>query len=304
MYQLESYDDLGRRLTFPLVKVMTTIGRDPDSDIVLSDEDVSRNHAKIYLMGGAVKIKDENSVNKTFVNNRPIEEMVDLNLGAELIIGSNQFFLRKTDEVGVEDLKLTTILSIDQVRDMTRIYEAPDENLLKKEELGQTVVADKQDLMGNIYLKKINFAVYPALEVIYGPEKGMKYLLPYGMHRLGRGEAANIRINDTMVSSLHGTIEVTEAEVSYTDEGSRNGTILNNKIVTAHLLHHGDVLMLGNTKMKFTYPEEARREKVAAYQPADGKVSAPWLAQYGVWLGVGVAGAGLVVVLLFLLLGK
>jgi pSer/pThr/pTyr-binding forkhead associated (FHA) protein len=124
MFQLESSDDLGRKLVFPLVKVMTTIGRDPNCDIVLADDDVSRHHAKVYLMAGAVKVKDENSVNGTYVNNARIGEMTVAPLNAEIIIGSNQFFLRQAADVIEEDLRLTSVLTIRQLRDMTFDYQS------------------------------------------------------------------------------------------------------------------------------------------------------------------------------------
>ena len=158
MFQLESSDDLGRKLVFPLVKVMTTIGRDPNCDIVLADDDVSRHHAKIYLMGGVVKIKDENSVNGTYVANARIAEMTVMPSGSELIIGSNQFFLRESHDVVEEDLALTSVLTIDQLRDMTTDFnEALDALPPDSGDMAKTVVVDKQEMLENIYLKKINF---------------------------------------------------------------------------------------------------------------------------------------------------
>jgi len=296
MFQLESSDDLGRKLVFPLVKVMTTVGRDPNCDIVLADDDVSRRHAKIYLMGGMVKIKDENSVNGTFINNVRITEMTTVPLNAELIFGSNQFFLRQVAGVVPEDLRLTSVLSIDQLRDMTIDYQSLlDDVPPEGPDMAKTTVVDKQEILENIYLKKINFRVYPTLEVIFGIDRGRKYVLvPGADHRLGRGENCNIRLNDTMVSSVHGSIEVGPDEVVYTDEGSRNGSILNNKIVQTHPLKHGDVLVLGNTKLKFTHPEQARRSglrPVAGTRPVDEGVN--W-AKYALWAAIGLAGAGLI----------
>ena len=293
MFQLESSDDLGRKLVFPLVKVMTTIGRDPNCDIVLADDDVSRHHAKVYVMGGVVKIKDENSVNGTYVNNARIAEMTAVPLNGELIVGSNQFFLRYAATMVPDDIKLTSVLTIDQLREMTIDYqslldEVPPEGM----DMARTVVADKQEILENIYLKKINFRVYPAVEIIFGADKGRKYVLAYGSdHRLGRGENCNIRLNDPMVSSVHGTIAVSPEEVVYTDEGSRNGSILNNKIVQTHPLKHGDVLVLGNTKLKFTHPEQARRDR--ASQPADLPIvsrDTTWV-KAALWIGVSLVAA-------------
>jgi len=303
MFLLESSDDLGRKLTFPLVKVMTVIGRDPNCDIVLADSDVSRQHAKIYLMGNSVKIKDESSINGTYVNNRLITEMVELPNNAEVIIGSNQFFLRQVAEMEEDNLQLTTILTVDQLRDITDVHdELLDDMPPNESELGMTVVADKRELLENIYLKKINFAVYPSLEIIFGPDKGKKFLLPYGEHRLGRQETCNVRLSDAMVSGLHGTIEVKEGEVVYTDEGSRNGSVLNNKIVDTHPLQHRDVLVLGNTKLKFTHPEQARLEASDRREQTMSRTPVSLWKDKRTWFLLGAA--GLFVVLLFILLSR
>ncbi len=301
MFQLESRDDLGRILAFPLVKVRTTIGRDPNCDIVLEDEDVSRHHARIYVMGGQVKIKDENSANGTYVNNAPIADMADLPIGGEIIIGSNLFFLRQVDAApDEENLQLTTMLTLDQLRDMTQSFSSLLDDAPSTANLADTVILNRRELIENIYLKQIAFMAHPTLEIIFGPDKGRKYVLTPGEHRLGRGANCNIRVDDPMVSGLHGTIMVDSDQTVYTDEGSRNGSILNNKIVQTHPLRHRDVLVLGSTRLKYLNPKEkaavATGAPIGAY-PAGG---GPWLARYGLWLGIGAAGVGLVVLLAML----
>jgi pSer/pThr/pTyr-binding forkhead associated (FHA) protein len=302
MFQLESSDDLGRKLMFPLVKVKTTIGRDPNCDIVLEDEDVSRHHARIYVMGEVVKIKDEGSVNGTYVNNGRIAEMTEVPVGGELIVGSNQFFLRSSPDAPTADnLQLTTMLTVDQLRDMTQNFDALlDDVPAPAADMPETAVMHKNELLENIYNKRINFRPHASLEIIFGPDKGKKYLLTPGEHRLGRGTNCNVHLTDPMVSGLHGTIEVTAEQIVYTDEGSRNGTVLNNKLVTTHPLRHRDVLVIGNTKLKFLNPMEAKLgpHKAPDAPPVPRRMT--WLAQYGVWVAVGAAVFGLIILLIVL----
>lgn len=304
MFQLESSDDLGRKLVFPLIKVKTTIGRDPSSDIVLQDEDVSRHHCRLYVMNAQVKIKDEDSANGTFVNNVRVKDMIDVPVGAELIIGSNQFYLRSVEDLPEEEnLQLTTMLTVDQLRDMTQSFD----NLLDQmpppsDQIATTMVADKEQLLENIYQKKIDLKIHPSLEVIYGPDKGRKYLLTPGEHRIGRGGNCNIHLADPMISGVHATVEVDGASIIFTDEGSRNGSILNNKIVHTHPLHHKDVLVLGGTKMKFVYPLETKGDSYTppAEQPAEPPAVVSWLAKYGVWVTVGIAALALLIIIFVL----
>jgi pSer/pThr/pTyr-binding forkhead associated (FHA) protein len=54
---------------FPLTRSIITIGRDPGSDIVPSDSQISRQHAEICRQGNEFVITDLGSTNGTFINN-------------------------------------------------------------------------------------------------------------------------------------------------------------------------------------------------------------------------------------------
>jgi len=54
--------------TFPLDKDFIRLGRDPGSDIVISDPQISRQHARITRQGDLMMIEDLGSTNGTFVN--------------------------------------------------------------------------------------------------------------------------------------------------------------------------------------------------------------------------------------------
>ncbi len=58
--------DIGRR--FPLIDRQYTVGRDTDASLVVSRSSVSRQHARIYLVGEAWWVEDLGSTNGTFVN--------------------------------------------------------------------------------------------------------------------------------------------------------------------------------------------------------------------------------------------
>jgi FHA domain/zinc-ribbon domain len=64
----------------------TTIGRSPDCDIFLDDVTVSRKHAVLVREDNGYVIRDEGSLNGTFLNRRRIES-ARLEHGDELQIG-------------------------------------------------------------------------------------------------------------------------------------------------------------------------------------------------------------------------
>ncbi len=72
---------------FPLDKPVTRAGRHPDSDIFLDDITVSRRHAELERRDdGSVVIRDDGSLNGTYVNRERIDEQV-LARGDEVQIG-------------------------------------------------------------------------------------------------------------------------------------------------------------------------------------------------------------------------
>jgi len=95
---------------YPLDKLEISIGRAPNSDILLSkDKLTSRRHATVRYENGNYVLRDERSANGTFVNGQQIEEMVPrvLEEGDHVGIGEHELLFRSygsASTTGVEDL--------------------------------------------------------------------------------------------------------------------------------------------------------------------------------------------------------
>jgi DNA-binding NtrC family response regulator len=86
--------DLG--LAFPLGKRSLIVGKARECDIVLTDRAVSKKHLEVTLEGNAVRLRDLNSTNGTFVGQtRVIESLVPA--GTVVSVGRTRMHLR-TDE--------------------------------------------------------------------------------------------------------------------------------------------------------------------------------------------------------------
>lgn len=72
-----------------------TIGRETDNDIVIDSKLASRHHCIIQKIRDAYFLKDENSTNGTFLNDRriPSDKYVRLNRGDKLTIGSTNIVM-------------------------------------------------------------------------------------------------------------------------------------------------------------------------------------------------------------------
>jgi len=71
---------------FLLNRPVTTAGRLPGSDILLDDITVSRRHAEFRIEDRQHRVVDTGSLNKTYVNRRPVESAI-LAYGDEIQIG-------------------------------------------------------------------------------------------------------------------------------------------------------------------------------------------------------------------------
>lgn len=83
--------------TIPLGKIVT-IGRDSSNDIVLEDDQVSRNHALIRDEGDGYLIIDLGSSNGTFVNEKPVTSATLLQSNDVIRLGGNGFLFRYIEE--------------------------------------------------------------------------------------------------------------------------------------------------------------------------------------------------------------
>ena len=68
---------------------------------------------------------------------------------------------------------------------------------------------------------------------------------------IGRSKQNDIQIASEFVSRVHARIVTNDAGTVIEDLNSRNGTRVNLNAVARHTLKHGDVVVLGTTRIKF-----------------------------------------------------
>jgi len=88
--------------SFDLTTDKCVIGRDPNSDLVIEDIEVSKNHLTITRNGNTFLVEDQNSTNGTFLNGKKLKKPTTINNGDLISIGKNhvlEFVYEKTDEI-------------------------------------------------------------------------------------------------------------------------------------------------------------------------------------------------------------
>ncbi|MFI6174465.1 FHA domain-containing protein [Nonomuraea sp. NPDC051191] len=93
----------------------------------------------------------------------------------------------------------------------------------------------------------------PRLVVIH-PSQLAGVILPVGPGRrsLGRGHAADLRLDDPHLSSIHAALSQVGDQTSVEDLGSRNGTSVNGEpLRRPRILHDGDVVQFGMVRARY-----------------------------------------------------
>lgn len=207
----------------------TTLGRAEDNAIILDDAAVSRRHAQIRVDGSRVSIQDMGSGNGTFFGDERLEGAQELGNGDVVVIEPFQLLLRVDREgVGKDS---TRPVPASRPAPSTRLDAPPSR---AKREAGGSAAGG------------------PRLEVVRG--QGGPYLLTGENASIGRSEEATITLKDPSSSRKHAAIERTNRGWTITDLGSANGTYLNGASVKGAALQDGDIILIGNTELRFVEP--------------------------------------------------
>jgi diguanylate cyclase (GGDEF)-like protein len=105
------------------------------------------------------------------------------------------------------------------------------------------------------------------LVVITGPRIGQRLVLGEGKVDIGRGSQCGLMLDIDSVSRQHARVEWTGTGHKLVDNGSTNGTFVNEHRVTEHPLRDGDRIQIGKALIKYVgggnieaaYHEEIQR---------------------------------------------
>jgi predicted component of type VI protein secretion system len=87
---------------------------------------------------------------------------------------------------------------------------------------------------------------------------------------IGRSADCDVSLHDILLSRRHCKLERTAEGWALTDLGSRNGTVVNNRVVTQHLLSDGETFGIGRVRVRFRAEALAPGEETS-FAPARPK---------------------------------
>ncbi|HLL54853.1 MAG TPA: FHA domain-containing protein [Myxococcaceae bacterium] len=206
-----------------------TLGRDKSCQVVLAEQAVSRNHARISRDGALFFIEDLGSAYGTQIN------------GKKLPKGEKRL-LRDGDVIAIAQFDVT----FDRIRDL-----APSSE--KTSFMARQLVKDVMRGMGG---------EGPFFRYMNGPSEGKRVELSEAMELIiGRDPTADIVLDDDLVSRRHAKIRRDWSGTHVEDLDSRNGIKVNKKRVNRRTLKDKDELQVGNARLLYLDPSEVREEE-------------------------------------------
>ena len=86
---------------------------------------------------------------------------------------------------------------------------------------------------------------------------------------IGRGRQSGTRLSDLRVSRIHCQVEFRGSDIVLKDLKSVGGTLVNDRAITEQILRPGDVIQLGETKLRLECPDVADQRTLPPEHPGE-----------------------------------
>ncbi|MBJ6763127.1 FHA domain-containing protein [Myxococcaceae bacterium JPH2] len=224
-----------------------TLGRDKSCQIVLPQQAVSRNHARIVQEGSIYFLEDLGSAYGTQINGKALPKGEKRLLRNGDVIAVAQYdvrFDRVTELAAESGSEKTSFIARGMVKDVMRGLANSDER----------------------YLRYMN-----------GPREGQRIEISDAKEFVfGRDDKeADIVLKDDLVSRRHAKVRRDWSGTHVEDLGSRNGIRVNKKRVNRKALKDGDELEVGSTRLLYVDPTEPAEESVSLSADVAAPAPAP-----------------------------
>lgn len=218
MYKIVICDDEGKTTIVPFKRSEYSIGRNEGSIIRLTDRNVSRRHAMLSREKDLFFIEDLGSRNGVLVNTNIVGR------------GPRQVDLEESILIGDYRISISD-------KDYSSIP------------FGTQVDPRMDKSVGKV-------TPYARLVLVNGPHAGMELPLQDELYIVGRGDRANMYIDDPSISRAHARLEGAHDHWVVSDLDSSNGLYINGNKRDDYLLRSADIVEFGNTLFRYVAPRE------------------------------------------------
>lgn len=277
MLKLIIVDDEGRRTVVPFVRQEITIGRQEGNTIRLTERNVSRHHARFLRQNGAVLLEDLGSFNGVRINGARIEGMAAVNAGDRVQIGDYELAIDDDDSVHVIERSRSPTRELERRPEPVAV-EAPSPARREPVRPMPIPVASRQAESAPARpspslpapATEIDPAEAPRLVVLNTELAGGELACVRSTMMIGRSAANDLVLDHVSLAPTHARLlrEASGAwQIVHLD--SSNDMLVNGEAFGKARLRDGDLLQLGEVKLKFvaSHRDEASRPGEAGPSP-------------------------------------
>ena len=278
MHKLLIEDDEGKTVVVPLIREEITIGRLEGNTIRLTEQNVSRKHARLALKGGVLSIEDLGSYNGTSLNGSSLTGIASLKDGDVILIGDYRLGIQEEKTAHAEPPAVRTAEAASPA--------------------GVPAVQDALDAQPTIPISTMAVQAaalsseLPARLVVMSRFiSGTEFLLDRPSIVIGRTPENDIIINHKSISRHHAKVVRDGERYVILDLESANGVRVNGAENERCELQAGDVIELGEVRLRFVTGDSALYDDQPAWYRNKRKLA--------VLLGAVAVASGVLLVVIF-----
>jgi len=258
MHKLLIEDDEGKTVAVPLIREEITIGRVDGNTIRLTEQNVSRKHARLTLRGGVLSIEDLGSYNGTSLNGSALSGVATLKDGDVILIGDYRLGIQEEKAAKAETPAT-----------------APAEPPAAAAPLVQETLEGQPTIPISTHAAQAALTEIPArLVVVSRLMSGTEFTLDRPSLVLGRTPENDIILNHKSISRHHAKIVREGDRFVILDLESANGVRIGGAEQERIELQSGDVIELGEIKLRFLTGDSALDDLPQAWYQNKAKLAA------------------------------
>jgi pSer/pThr/pTyr-binding forkhead associated (FHA) protein len=266
MQKLLIEDDEGKSVVVPLIRDEITIGRKEGNTIRLSEQNVSRNHARLVRRQGELLLEDLSSYNGTKLNGAPVSQAAPLKSGDIILIGDYRMAIKEDRPSAAMGATAAAhaVASPAAASPSVRAGAAAPQKAEVRDALEAQPTIPLHSLTDEA--AQTGSVSPPARLIIVGRfMAGREFILDRPSLVIGRTPENDIIIEHKSISRHHARI-VREGNQYYAvDLESANGVRVNGAEHDRVLLRPGDEIELGQVQLRFV-TEEGRGSLEAGFR--------------------------------------
>lgn len=235
MHKLLIEDDEGKTVAVPLIREEITIGRMEGNTIRLTEQNVSRKHARLTLRAGVLRIEDLGSYNGTSLNGSSLSGVATLKDGDVILIGDYR--------LGIQEDRQNQVAQAANAEPSSAAMATPP---VEESMEGQPTIPI------STLAVQTAFSEPPARLVVTGRfQSGAEFILDRPSQVIGRTPENDIVLNHKSISRHHAKILRDGNRYTMLDLESANGVRIGGTQHDKVELQSGDTIELGEVRLRF-----------------------------------------------------